>query len=290
MNTIKFNLFAVAACLLAATPTTFAASGCATVIEVKSVNVAPMADIYKLDKRGFSTGGGVITLLSNFGAVGSLTSVVADVAVGAIGTAVRLNDVATERKDEAMTEQYKDVFQITYKPDFGDDLTIVVRKSEMSRFHIENGARVVMFDSGDGNITTDDGPVVYRSRASIEVPQPGFWSLTYKVEMPDGENFSKEYIASCFKGQTKTPYWTMNAKNSPLYASKEAKSRAAMEADKAAKEYYAKHPVRVLTKDEIEANANLPVPLTASQIDARAAIAAEIASWNAETKPATSSK
>jgi len=278
MNTIKFNLYAVfAACLLAATPAAFAASGCATVIEVKSVNVAPMDDTYHLDKRGFSTGGQVITLLSNFGAVGTLASVVADVAVGVVGTAVRTSNVAADRQAEQVTEQYKDVFEITYKPDFGDELTIVIRKAEMDRFHIENGARVVMFDEYmDGPITTDDGPVVRRTRPSIEVPTPGFWSTTYKVEMPDGVNFSKKYIASCFKGQAGAQYITMNANTAPRYASEAAKARVAIDA--------AKHPEVALAKLAKSER------LSPSQIAARASIEAEIASWTAEPKPETPEK
>jgi len=278
MNTIKFNLYAVVATgLLAATPATFAASGCATVIEVKSVNESPMDDTYHLDKRGFSTGGQVITLLSNFGSVGSLASVAAEIAVGVVGTAVRTSGVASDRKDEAISEQYKDVFQVTYKPDFGDELTIVIRKTEMNRFHIENGARVVMFDEYmDGPITTDDGPVVRRTRPSIEVPQPGFWSMTYNVEMPEGTNFSKKYIESCFKGQSGNSFITMNAKSAPRYASQAAQARAKSED--------AKHP------EEVQSRLALAERLSPSQIAARAAIEAEIASWTSDPKPATSGK
>lgn len=291
MNTIKFNLFAVAAFLLAATPSTFAASGCATVIEVKSVNVRPDDDTYRLDKRGFSTGGQVATLLGNFGAVGALASVVADVAVGVVGTAVRVSGVANDRNDESMTEQYKDVFEVTYKPDFGDELTIVIRKSEMKRFSIENGARVVMFDPDlDRTITTDDGPVVRRTRPTIEVPTPGFWSLTYKVEMPDGVNFSDKYIASCFKGQTGAPYRTMSAKSARAFASHAAQERADIEAAKVVMEDKARPPAKVFSQEELQANANRPEILSNSQKEARATIEAEIASWSAEAKPATSSK
>lgn len=269
MNTIKFNLFAVAACLLAATPTTFAASGCATVIEVKSVNVPPDDDTYKLDKRGFSTGGQIGLLLGNFGILGAVGSAVADVAVGAIGTAVRLNNAASDRKEELMDERYKDVFEVTYKPDFGDELTIVIRQAEMKRFSIEQGARVVMFDPDlDVSITTDNGPVVRRTRPTIELPRPGFWSLTYKVEMPDGDNFSKEYIASCFKGQTGAPYRTMSAKSAPAFASKAAQTRAGKNA----------------YKMEFTAPATTPAEIAAEQVvlAEQAKTRAELATMQAE--------
>lgn len=203
--------FVVAAAVLAACGGALAASGCATVTEVTSVNKPPMADIYRLDKRGVSTGGQIFQLLTSFTPLGALASGTVDIAVEVGGSAVRQSSVESDRKQELANQKWEGVFDVTYRPDFGEPITITIRESEIKRYGIEKGARVVMFDPNrDVLITTDAGKKVTRTRPSIHVPVSGLFSTTQYIPMPVTGEFSEDYKMFCFAGQTGTDYKTMS--------------------------------------------------------------------------------
>ena len=191
-------------------------SGCATITDVQSVNNRPMADIYRLDKRGVHTGGQVAQLLWSFTPLGEVVSAIADRTVEVAGSAIRRGVVEAERTQEFATQKWEGVFDVTYKPDFGEPITITIRQSEIKRFSLEKGARVVMFDPDfDNNITTDEGAKVIRTRPSIHAPRSGLWSTIQEIEVARDANFSDDYKKFCFAGQKGPAYRTMSGPWNP---------------------------------------------------------------------------
>lgn len=185
-------------------------SGCATITDIQSVNKEPMADIYRLDKSGFHTGG-IVAQVLQLSPLGVVASVAVDVSTEVGVSAAKRAQVAAVRKEEVTSRVWVDVFDVTYKPDVGEPITITIRKSEIDRFSLEKGARVVMFDPGfDREITTDEGAKVVRNRPSIHVPRSGFWSTIKEIDVPKDKNYSDDYLDFCFAGQTGPSYRTMN--------------------------------------------------------------------------------
>jgi len=169
-----------------------------------------MADIYRLDKRGFNSGGTIIQVLSNLTPLGAVAVAATETAVNIAGTAVRRGMVESERKTEVEHKKWDGVFAVTYKPDFREPLTINIRKSEIDRYGLEKDARVVMFDPRrDTMIVTDDGPKTIRTRPSIQVPRSGLFSTVHVVEVPTTKDYSQDYIKYCFAGQTGPDYRSM---------------------------------------------------------------------------------
>ena len=193
-----------------------AASGCATVTDVATADKPPMADIYRLDKRGVSTGSQVAQLLSAFTPLGAFVSTVADQTVEIAGSAIRRNAVEAERKQELVSQKWEGVLDVTYKPDFGEPITITIRTSEIKRFSLEKSARVVMFDpKRDVLITTDEGQKVTRTRPSIHVPLSGLWSTIQPIPLPINGELTDDYKKFCFAGQVGPDYQSVSGPWNP---------------------------------------------------------------------------
>lgn len=188
-----------------------AASGCGTVMEITAVNTAPMADIYRLDKRGIATGGLLAQMLYAFTPLGIVASAVSDSAAGIAGSAVRRNTVEGERKQELSNQKWDGVFEVSYKPDFGDVIRITIRDSEIKRYGLEKGSRVVMYDPDyDTSITTDEGKKVIRTRPSIHTPVSGLFSTKQFIPLPINGESTDDYKKVCYSGQEGPDYRSMS--------------------------------------------------------------------------------
>lgn len=207
----KLRAVAVMGSVLLMAQVASAASGCATVIDITSVNKPPMADIYRLEKKGVSTGSQVAQLLGAFTPLGALASAVADQTVEIAGSAIRRGAVESERKQESVTQKWDGVFDVTYKPDFGEPITITIRDLEIKRYNLEQSARVVMFDpKRDVLITTGEGQKVTRTRPSIHVPVSGLWSTVQPIPLPINSELTEDYKKFCFAGQLGPDYQSMS--------------------------------------------------------------------------------
>ncbi|MBK9346122.1 MAG: hypothetical protein IPN06_06635 [Burkholderiales bacterium] len=188
-----------------------AASGCATVIDITAVNKPPMADIYRLDKRGIATGGVVAQMLTSFTPLGVFASAAADTTVEVAGSAIRRSATEAERAQELASQKWDDVFEVSYKPDYGGVIAIIIRESEIKRYSLEKNSRVVMFDPAhDIVFTTDDGKKVTRTRPSIEVPRSGLWTTKQVIPIPVTSELTEDYKKFCYAGQAGPNYRSMS--------------------------------------------------------------------------------
>ncbi len=207
MRTLKtFNFLGVLFALLATPLFSYAASaGCGEITEIIPVNKPPMDDVYRLSKVGFTSGGMITQVLSGIPGVGILTAAVADNVIGAIVTDAKLTEANLQLDKEKQAQQWKDIFDVTIKPDFGNPITITIREDEIDRFGLKQGRRaIIYYPKTEPIVVTFEGKYTNRTRPSFSKKIVYGW---YDApDKPVGNSGDDHYNDVCYRGQKVQPF------------------------------------------------------------------------------------
>lgn len=193
----------------------YATAGCGEIISIVQVNKEPMDDIYRLNKQGVSTGGAFSQILSAIPGVGVFAAVVADTAIGAVASDVKQTNAQDKLAQERQDGQYKDVYDVSIKPDFGSPITITIRENEVDFMGLKEGRRaIIYYPNTDPIVTTGNNAKITRTRPSFSKKVVFGW-----YDAPDkpaeGSAPDDHYNEVCYRGQKTQPYFVASGPWSP---------------------------------------------------------------------------
>lgn len=184
-----------------------ASAGCGEITSITQANKEPMDDIYRLNKQGVATGGLFTQLLSAIPGVGIASAVIGDAAIGALASDVKITSAEDKLRQEAQTQQYLDVYDVTIKPDYGDPITITIRENEISFMGLKKDRRaIIYYPNTDPIVTTGENARITRTRPSFSKKVVFGW-----YDAPDkpaqGVLPDEHYNDVCYRGQKTKPFF-----------------------------------------------------------------------------------
>lgn len=184
----------------------YATAGCGEITSIIRVNKEPMDDIYRLNQQGVSAGGLFAQVLSAIPGVGIFAAVVSDMTIEAVASGVRRANSQAGIEEELQSGQYKDVYDVTIKPDFGNPISITIRENEIDRFGLKEGVRaVIYYPNTDPLVVTGEGKKIATTRPSFS--KKIIYSWTSAADKPTGDIVDSEYKSICYLGQKAEPYF-----------------------------------------------------------------------------------
>lgn len=184
-----------------------ASAGCGEITSITQVNKEPMDDIYRLNKQGVSTGGLFTQLLSAIPGVGIASAVIGDAAIGALASDVKITSAEDKLRQEAQTQQFLDVYDVTIKPDYGDPITITIRENELSFMGLKKDRRaIIYYPNTDPIVITGENAKITRTRPSFSKKVVFGW-YDAPDKPADGTPPDEHYNDVCYRGQKTKPFF-----------------------------------------------------------------------------------